>query len=75
MMSDAVEASSRSLKNFSDKDIDDLVERIINIQIEERQFDNAPITFREIKESKEVFKKKLKSIYHTRIEYPKLKEK
>lgn len=75
MMSDAVEASSRSLKNFSDKDIDDLVERIINIQIEERQFDNAPITFREIKESKEVFKKKLKSIYHARIEYPKLKEK
>ena len=52
--------------------IDELVERIINTQIEERQFDNAPITFKEINESKEVFKHKLKSIYHARIEYPKL---
>lgn len=75
MMADAIEASSRSLKNFSDKDIDELVERIINSQIEEHQFDNAPITFREIEESKEVFKRKLKSIYHARIEYPKLKDK
>lgn len=75
MMADAIEASSRSLKNFSDRDIDELVERIINTQIEERQFDNAPITFKEINESKEVFKHKLKSIYHARIEYPKLMDK
>lgn len=75
MMADAIEASSRSLKNFSDGEIDELVERIINTQIEERQFDNAPITFKEIEKSKEVFKRKLKSIYHARIEYPKLMDK
>ena len=75
MMADAIEATSRSMKNFSDAAIDELVERIINSQIDERQFDNSPITFREIEESKEVFKRKLKSIYHARIEYPKLLEK
>ena len=70
MMADSIEAASRSLKNYSDDEIDRLVEKIIGIQIEEEQFINAPITFREITEAKEVFKSKLKNIYHARIEYP-----
>lgn len=72
MMADAVEAASRSLKTYSDEEIDKVVENIINNQIEENQFVNAPITFREITQVKEVFKQKLKNIYHARIEYPKL---
>jgi len=75
MMADAVEAASRSLKSFSDEEIEKLVENIINNQIEENQFNNAPITFREITQVKEVFKEKLKNIYHARIEYPGLKSK
>ncbi len=70
MMADSIEAASRSLKSYSDDEIDKLVEKIIGIQIEEDQFINAPITFREITEAKEVFKSKLKNIYHARIEYP-----
>ncbi|MFW5754277.1 MAG: HD family phosphohydrolase [Marinilabiliaceae bacterium] len=75
MMADAVEAASRSLKSFSDVEIEKLVENIINNQIEENQFANAPITFREITQVKEVFKEKLKNIYHARIQYPGLKSK
>nr|WP_321451210.1 HDIG domain-containing metalloprotein [uncultured Carboxylicivirga sp.] len=75
MMADSIEAASRSLKKYNDDEIDKLVERIIDKQIEEDQFINAPITFAEITEAKEVFKTKLKNIYHARIEYPKLKKK
>jgi len=75
MMADSIEAASRSLKNYTDDEIDKLVEKIINIQIEEDQFINAPITFKEISLAKEVFKNKLKNIYHARIEYPDIKKK
>lgn len=75
MMADSVEAASRSLKTYSDDEIDRLVENIIDNQIQEDQFINAPITFKEISEVKEVFKQKLKNMYHARIEYPELKKK
>lgn len=75
MMADSIEAASRSLKNYSDDEIDKLVEKIVGIQIEEEQFIDAPITFKEISIAKEVFKSKLKNIYHARIEYPGIKKK
>jgi len=71
MMADAIEASARTLKSYSEQSINELVESIINYQMAEKQFDNASITLREIFEAKEIFKKKLKNIYHSRIEYPK----
>ncbi len=74
MMADSVEAASRSLKNYSPEAIDELVERIIEAQIKDNQFINAPITFKELTEIKEVFKRKLRNIYHSRIEYPTLKK-
>lgn len=72
MMADVVEASSKSLKEYTDKSIDDLVEKVITMQVEDKQFRNAPITFRDIEIAKEVFKEKLKNIYHGRIQYPEL---
>ncbi len=70
MMADTVEAASRSLKNPDEEAINNLVENVINKQMETRQFDNADITFRDIKNIKKIFKKKLMNIYHLRIEYP-----
>ncbi len=72
MMADSIEAASRSLKEYTDDAIDKLVEGIINDQIKDGQFYNAPITFKEITEVKEVFKMKLKNIYHARVAYPKI---
>ncbi len=74
MMADAIEATSKSLKNYTDEEIDNLVEKIINTQLKEEQFKNAPITFKEITQAKEVLKLKLKNIYHARIEYPSIKK-
>ncbi len=74
MMADSVEAASRSLSNFSDEEIDKLVESIIDDQIQQKQFDLAPITFKEISEIKSVFKRRIKIIYHARIKYPDIKK-
>jgi cyclic-di-AMP phosphodiesterase PgpH len=70
MMADSVEAASRSLKNYDHDSIDKLVEEVIDSQIEQDQFVNADITFRDITSIKKIFKKKLMNIYHVRVEYP-----
>ncbi len=70
MMSDSVEAASKSLKDPTSSLIDSFVEKIIDKQMEEGQFLNTNITFKEIQQVKKVFKRKLTNIYHLRIEYP-----
>ena len=70
MMADSVEAASKSLKEPSSTIIDDLVEKIINNQMDQGQFLNADITFKEIQMIKRVLKKKLNNIFHLRVEYP-----
>jgi putative nucleotidyltransferase with HDIG domain len=70
MMCDSVEAASKSMKEPSSTKIDALVETIVNKQIENHQFLNADITFKEIESIKKVLKHKLANIYHLRIEYP-----
>lgn len=75
MMCDAVEASSRSLKEYSEENITDLVNRIVDGQVNEGYFKECPITFRDIADAKRVLIDALKTIYHTRIAYPELNAK
>jgi putative nucleotidyltransferase with HDIG domain len=70
MMCDSVEAASKSLKEPTAAKIDDFIERIINKQMDEAQFLNANITFKEIQLVKKILKQKLKNIFHLRVEYP-----
>jgi putative nucleotidyltransferase with HDIG domain len=70
MMADAVEASSRSLDNYTEESISELVERILYIQEQDGQYAGAPLTFKNISDIKDVFKKRLSNIYHVRIAYP-----
>lgn len=70
MMADSVEAASKSLKNPTSTMINSFVEKIVSKQIDEGQFLNANITFKEIEQIKKVLKRKLTNIYHLRIEYP-----
>jgi putative nucleotidyltransferase with HDIG domain len=71
MMADSVEAASRSLKVIDIESIGSLVDKIIDHQIEENQFVNSPITFKDVNDLKKIFKRKLVNINHLRIEYPK----
>lgn len=74
MMADAVEARSRSLPEYTEESINEMVETMINSQIADGQFKDAPITFRDVETVKSVFKEKIKNIYHTRIAYPETKK-
>lgn len=70
MMADAVEAASRSLPEYTEESINALVEKIIGAQVAEGSFNECAITFREISEAKEVLCARLRTVYHTRIQYP-----
>lgn len=70
MMADTVEAASRSLTDYSEASIRNLVERLIDTQVTEGYFRECPITFRDIQYAKTVLIEKLKTLYHTRVSYP-----
>jgi len=74
MMADAVEARSRSLGIYTNESITEMVETMIDSQIAEGQFKDAPITFQDVETVKAVFIEKIKSFYHSRIVYPELKK-
>ena len=74
MMADTVEAASRSLPDYTEKSIRELVERLIDGQVADGFFRDCPITFRDIAYAKTVLIEKLKTIYHTRLSYPELKK-
>jgi len=70
MMADSVEAASKSLKEPTSAKINEFVESIVDMHMEQGQFDNANITFKEIGQIKKVLKKKLTNMYHLRVAYP-----
>ncbi len=74
MMADAVEASSRSLSEYTELSLRTLVDKIIDAQLIEGYFKLTPLTFRDIQTVKDVFVDKLKTMYHSRIAYPELKQ-
>lgn len=71
MMADAVEAASRTLRDYSEESISALVERIMTNRFDDSQLAEADISIRDINIVKESFKRYLQQIYHARIAYPK----
>lgn len=74
MLADCVEAASRSLKEYSTPEIDRLVDRLIDGIVADGRLKEAPISLRDIEVIKSTFKRRLATIYHTRISYPELKK-
>ena len=74
MMCDSVEAASRSLKEYTEESITQLVNSIVDSQLAEGHFKECPITFRDIADAKRTLIDSLKTIYHTRISYPEIKK-
>jgi putative nucleotidyltransferase with HDIG domain len=74
MMADSVEAASRSLKEHTEEEITELVNRIIDGQQADGLLKNTPLTFRDVELVKSTFIEKLKIMYHTRISYPEMKK-
>lgn len=70
MMSDAVEAASRSLQEYTPETIANLVNRIVDGQIADGLHNDSPLSFRDIATIKDAFVNRLRTMYHTRISYP-----
>lgn len=70
MMADTVEAASRSLTDYSPESIRNLVDRLIDAQVADGLHNDSPLSFRDIKEIKDCFCSRLRSMYHARISYP-----
>ena len=74
MIADGVEAASRSLPEYTEESISNLVNRMIDQDVTDGYFKECPITFRDLAIAKLVLIERLKAIYHTRISYPEMKK-
>ncbi|MFW6275760.1 MAG: HD family phosphohydrolase, partial [bacterium] len=70
MMVDGIEAASRSLKEKTYDKLKELIDKMIDQKIKDRQLENSDLTFNDISIIKETLLSKLINIYHIRIEYP-----
>jgi putative nucleotidyltransferase with HDIG domain len=70
MIVDSVEAASRSLTEYTESSIDNLIEKIVQSKIKENLLIHTDITFDDINKIKKILKNKLRNIYHTRVIYP-----
>ena len=74
MMADAVEARSRSLKDYTEESVFAMVDDMIEQQIQEGQFAETPLSFKDVEDIRQVFKERLLAINHHRIKYPSIKK-
>ncbi len=70
MMSDAVEASTRSIPDKTEQNLSEMIDKVIGHQLSTGQYDNAEITMKEINTIREAFKRFIRGVYHVRISYP-----
>jgi len=74
MMADSAEAATRSLSQYTEDSITDIVNRVIDSQVSDGFFRECPITFRDISVAKKMLIERLKNLYHARISYPEEKK-
>ena len=69
MIADAVEAAVRAAKNPSYEEIDAIIDKIIKERLNDGQFDESPITIKDLKIVAETLSRMLRGMYHKRIQY------
>lgn len=74
ILSDSVEAASRSLSDPTHKRLETLIDMIFKARIDDGQLDYTELTFRDLNLIKETFLSMLIGIYHVRVKYPGQKE-
>ena len=73
MIVDSVEAACRSLKVHTKETTDMMIDNLIDGKIKEGQLDNCPLSYGDIAKMRKMLKTKMMSIYHVRVEYPRIK--
>jgi hypothetical protein len=72
MLADSVEAASRVMRDPSPEELRQLVRRIVEMKLEENQFDEADLTFHDLAVVQDRLLGVLVGIHHHRIDYPTL---
>lgn len=75
MICDSVEASSRSMEEFNEAALVELINRIVAEKAEDGQFDDCQLTFEELSRIKKTLVKTLLLTHHVRVKYPKREKK
>ncbi len=75
MLADAVEATSRTLKDPSPSRVKAIVEQIIDERFKSGELDNSPLTLQDLSRIGDAFQKIITARFHRRIAYPALAEK
>ncbi len=70
MLADAVESASRTLVDPTPARIKGLVDSIAQKKMEDGQFDECGLTFRQLDRIRQSLVKSLTAIYHARVKYP-----
>lgn len=70
MLADKVEAACRTIREPSEARIRAMIQQITNSVMVDGQFENCPLTLRELYVIADAFTNVLLGIYHHRIEYP-----
>lgn len=70
MLADSVEAAVRSIKEPTPGKIEGMIRNIIKDRLNDDQFDECDLTFKDLDKIANSFVRVLGGIYHSRIEYP-----
>jgi cyclic-di-AMP phosphodiesterase PgpH len=74
MLADSVEAASRCLKKPTAARLEDFIREIIMEKVQKGQLDRSELTFKDLETIRDSFTRILAGHFHSRIEYPKIKE-
>lgn len=70
MLADSIEAACKSLKNPTETELEEFIDKIVDGKMTHGQLEVSVLTFKELEECRAVFKQVMKSVHHVRIEYP-----
>ena len=73
-IADSVEAAVRSMSQPTPEQIEELVRKIISDRLQDNQFNECDLTFKELEKVAISLCESLKGIFHSRIEYPEMTE-
>lgn len=69
MIADTIEAAVRSLEDKSKQSIEDLMNKLINVKIEDGQLDESPLSIQDLNKVKQAMLYVLEGAYHQRVAY------
>jgi putative nucleotidyltransferase with HDIG domain len=70
MLADSVEAASKSLKQPTEEELNELIDNVIRGKLTRGQLEQSKLSFRELEVVRRIFRAMLKSSHHLRVAYP-----